>query len=57
MMRIDQALRWWKNHEAPNHRVFAGLIPSRHKKILLKHGKIEYRYGVVSAEDYFYFVG
>ena len=52
MTRVDQALRWWKNNEKYG-RIYRSLIPERHRKILVKRGKVQFHYGVVSADDYY----
>ncbi len=52
MKRIDQAMRWWKNHEK-NNRIFSDVIPDRHKTVLLKMKKIQLNYGITSASDYY----
>ena len=52
MTRVDQALRWWKNN-VKDGRVFASLIPERHKEVLRKNYKIQFYFGIVAAEDFY----
>jgi len=52
MTRIDQALRWFKNH-TDNGRVFVCIIPDRHRKVLIKNQKINYNSGKTAADAYY----
>jgi len=53
MTRLEQATKWWYNQKEG--RIKVNDIPTRHKKILLKHKKIKinYNFGPIAAEDYY----
>ena len=56
MTRLDQAIRWWKNHEK-NNRINRDNIPVRHFKVLQKHNKIQFHLGITHFSDYYTFNG
>ncbi len=55
MTRLQQATEWFQNQVKNNKKIFVNKTPIRHRKVLIKHKKIQINYGVTANTDYYTF--